>query len=142
MGQNISFDDIRRQLCFDPVKYVAGSWFRLPENEVRSKSKDKPFALRKAEAGKGGRRVIIYQNATNPNVGAYPRTSQRECVGQVIKHDEHVNTHGRGSNCAINKDGTVILIPYVVPLEQLTNDTFSCQEPENSELFQKSIRIP
>ena len=53
MGQHISFDDIRRQLCFDPVKYVAGSWFRLPENEVRSKSTNKPFARQKAEAGKG-----------------------------------------------------------------------------------------
>ena len=138
MAQNIpGLEDIRRQLCLEPVKYAAGTWFRLLESDVMQKSSGRAFAKAKAEAGKPGRRVILYENATNPNTGGYPRTSQKQSGSKAINHDSHSDVHSQGTNCGLNKDGTVLLIPVVVPLDALNEDSFSCVEPEDSDLFQK-----
>jgi len=106
-----------------------GEWFGLRESDVIrkvGKLKGQPFAPKKAEEGKDGRRVIVYSEADGlPNVRVFARTSD-----ESGPHPSHVDCERK---CLINLPGRICFdVPCTVVADELVVSRRSCMESDRS----------
>ena len=122
MGQVKSFLDLA--FLFDEVPdHVPGKWFLLPEREILTR-RNRQFA------NKPGERPVVVDRVAGPNAIIYPRSST---IGGSFKHGAHSHSQ---TGCAINRDGYVPFdCPCTVRAAALSNENFSCFEPEDSPLM-------
>ena len=101
-----------------------GSWFGVPIHEARSARGAKPF-------GGGKDRPVMLATPLGPDAVLYPRSSTRP---GGFPHDAH--RHDPPDPCRIDKPGWVKLnIRVPVDPDHLNDETYSCEEPEDSPLL-------
>lgn len=101
-----------------------GAWHRPPSQYVL-KTDDVPFG-----GDKRGVRPIVICEVIGPNVCVYARstTSREGILHQAHKHS--------GFTCKIDADNSRVVtkVPTRVARDRLSRDTYSCIEPEGTEL--------
>jgi hypothetical protein len=128
MGQVKSFSDLAS--LFDEVPdHAPGKWFLLSEREILTQ-RSRQFA------NKTGDRPVVLERVAGPNAIAYPRSSS---IGGSFRHKAHSHSE---TGCVINRDGYVPFdCPCTVPASALTSKTFSCFEPEDSDLMAELEKV-
>ena len=113
----------------DVPDYPPGQWFLLPESEILG-TRNRQFS------NKTGKRPVVVERVSGPNVIAYPRSST---IGGSFRHKAHSHSD---TSCAIDRDGFVPFdCPCTVSVEALTEDRHSCFEPEDSELMAELEKV-
>lgn len=115
---------------FDPAEvYGLGSWFLVPDADIRLTGSKRIFAPDKAR--KEGRRPTVVAGPLGPNMILFPRTTKDQWIEQDV-HRHRAHDH---EPCDINHDGWVLLhVPCNVSVGELVFENWSCVEPEASDL--------
>ena len=114
------FDALRAQLGYE---YSMGSWFWLPVLEMRTRHGSEPF-------GGGKPRPVMLATPLGPDAVLLPRST----TAGPFRHDAH--RHDPPDPCKIDRPGKVILAVNAAVNQRLLNDeTYSCEEPEDSPLL-------
>ncbi len=114
------FDAVRAQFGYE---YAQGSWFWVPVCEVRAGRHVKSF-------GQGKTRPVVLATQRSPDAVLFPRSTKPS----GFRHDAH--NHEPDPPCDIDKPGWVILrLQAIVNAELLNEESYSCVEPEDSQLF-------
>ncbi len=114
------FDALRAMLGYE---YSQGSWFWVPVHEARTNRGLRPFGL-------GKLRPVVLATRLSPDAVLFPRST----LESEFQHDAH--SHEPDPPCEIDKPGWVVLsLTAVVDLQLLNSDSYSCEEPEGSQLF-------
>ena len=88
--------------------------------------------------GGSGRRVVL-ATEYSPNATLFARSAS---VPSTYAHPAHDHASDF-SRCQLNEDGWINLgIRVVVPVSSLCDDTYSCDEPEESTLRAEMERTP
>jgi len=122
------------EILFGSRNCNAGCWFNLYEEDVIQKGTQRPFARGKLDRTIEERRVVLRQNVSlneTPNVIVYPRST--------TGRRDHLSHKGQikecQPKCKLDRDGTVVFrVPCVVASDSLNQYTWSCEEPEDSDL--------
>ena len=133
MTQNLSqiFDELYDDL---EMSFSMGDWFLLKNEDILKRSNNRSFSH------KAGAHPVILIDADFDSDGlkdfrplrlVYPRSTTDYPHPNRIHHKSH-----QDSSCNITKDGWVCMqIPCTVKRALLTMKTYSCDEPEDSELM-------
>ena len=121
-------DALRALLGYE---YSMGSWFLVPGQETRSQRGGTPF-----RTDKDG--PVVLATPLGPDAVLFPRSTQPSTRPSTprarFKHGAH--RHDPPGPCKINKPGWVILaVPVKVDPSLLNEESYSCEEPENSPLL-------
>lgn len=104
-------------------EYSAGSWFWVPVSEARTERAVMPF-------GEGKVRPVVLATRLGPDAVLFPRSTRRP----GFRHDAH--RHEPDPPCGIEEPGWVKLdMEAVVDSQLLNEESYSCEEPEGSRLF-------
>lgn len=116
---------IRRQLGPE-FNYGPGHWFCVPHEDVR---REDGYIFSEKHGG-SGRRVVLATDM-GPNNTLFARSASVRSAYAHPAHD-HANEFSR---CQLDQDGWIDLgVRVVVPVSSLSDDNFSCDEPEESSL--------
>ena len=120
------WDELRRQLGPEFL-YGPGAWFCVAHEHVYRQD-GRPFSERQ---GGSGRRVVL-GTEYGPNATLFARSAS---VRRGFPHPKHAHSEGRG-RCQIDQDGWINLrLPVSVASSALRDETYSCEEPEDSPLY-------
>lgn len=129
--KSTTLSDLLTDLGFDADDVAScepGDWFCVAHELVLERN-GQPFA-EKSKAG-DGRRVLL-GNCNGPNATMYPRSAT---VPEGVFHPPH-SDFIPGGRCKLDKEGWVRFSRRVVVLaEHLDGTTYSCSEPEDSQLL-------
>ena len=125
-GWAVDLGDIRRQLKGD-FGYRTGHWF-CPAHEAVSRQDGRPFSRK---SGGSGRRVVLATPA-GPNATVFARSASVE-LGYC--HDAHDHDGGPGTCCLDDQGWIDFSVPVSVAAEDLNDRTYSCREPDGSQLY-------
>lgn len=82
----------------------------------------------------GKQRPVILATAIGPDAVLYPRSTRPGFQGGRFRHGPH--NHMPDPPCKINEPGWVVLaVPVAVESRSLNDETYSCEEPEDSQLL-------
>ncbi len=113
------WDAVRAQLGYE---YPIGSWFCVPGDKALTR-RGRPF-------DRGKDRPVMLATRLGPDAVLFPRSTKPG----GFRHDAH--RHDPPDPCSINQRGGVILaVPVAVDLEHLNDESYSCEEPEDSSLL-------
>ena len=100
-----------------------GSWFWVPVREARTERGVSPF-------GEGKVRPVVLAAPLGPDAVLFPRSTRRG----GFRHGAH--RHEPDRPCGIDEPGWVKLnMTAVVDPQLLNEESYSCEEPEGSGLF-------
>ena len=132
--ETIRTEDLAAAFGHDPEPrgsaYEPGDWFCV-DHQLVLWPNGQPFSL-KPEGG-DGRRVLL-GNRNGPNATMYARSASRE---DGVRHFRHIHA-ALQSSCKLNLDGWVLFKRRVVVVDwqsHLNDTTFSCREPQGSDLW-------
>ncbi len=118
------FDALRASLGYE---YSRGSWFWVPVSEARAARGVRPF-------GQGKTRPVVLATRLGPDAVLFPRSTKPSTKPSSFRHDAH--RHAPDPPCRIDRPGWVPLhLRAVVDLQLLNEESYSCEEPEGSQLF-------
>lgn len=126
------WDALRRQLGAG-FEYGPASWFCVPHDEVRT-----PDGRRFSErVGGSGRRVVL-ASSHGPNSTVFARSASRKTA---LSHPAHVHDGELGA-CALDRDGWIVYrVPVSVAAAALSQETYSCREPDEGWLLSELKRV-
>jgi hypothetical protein len=121
------WDEIRRQLGLGDPSFEPGTWWCVPHEAVFRRT-GRPFSNK---TGGDGRRVVLAA-AYGPNARLFARSAS---IQADYEHPPHVHPGG-SSRCMLSKTGWISFrVPVNVPVDFLTMENYSCEEPEGSTLL-------
>lgn len=127
-----AWDAIRQQLGAE-FMYGPGHWFCVSHAHVR-RADGRLFS---EKSGGSGRRVVL-ATTHGPNATLFARSASREAP---FHHPAHVHDGGPG-RCRLDEEGWIAFrIPVSVPSAVLSDETYSCKEPEGATLYAELARI-
>lgn len=115
-----SFSDLGAS---DDLLLCCGAW-HLPQSTDVVRQDGRPFAT------KPGPRRVVLRDVNGPNALAYPRTTSGDdgLLHQAHRHPDFV--------CRIDADDSrvVLNVPVRIKVAALSKATYSCLEPDDTEL--------
>lgn len=126
------WDQLRRELGAG-FEYGPECWFCVAHEEVR-RLDGRLFSER---TGRSGRPVVLTSDV-HPSPIIFARSASRQ---SAIYHPAHVHDGELGS-CALNMDGWIVHeMPVTVPVDALSEETYSCREPDEWSLLSELERL-
>lgn len=126
------WDQLRRELGAG-FEYGPECWFCVPHEDVH-RLNGRRFSER---TGGSGRPVVIASDG-HPNPIIFARSASRQ---SAIYHPAHVHDGERGS-CALDMPGWIVhKVPVTVPVGALSEETYSCREPDEGSLLFELERV-
>ena len=121
-----AWDAIRQQLGAE-FMYGPGHWFCVSHADVY-RADGRPFSEKQ---GGSGRRVVL-ADSFGPNATLFARSAS---FAAPFQHPAHIH-EGDPGRCALDQDGWISFrLPVSVPASLLSDETYSCKEPDASALY-------
>lgn len=112
--------------------YGLGSWFFVPEADIREAGTGQVFASGKAK--EGGRRPVILASHWGPNAILFPRSTRDQRRDQTHYHHQRHMHSAEFPRCKVSKCGWVLDLPVNVSVNEMAYRNWSCVESEGSDL--------